>query len=94
VGVLSREQVFGVVLLSIFIFTLIRVTWYHIFVPIKKERLRSGSSIVGCYLIMVGATLGYIGLGLFLFYLGGYWKLIPFSILIIFYYLIIKIGKI
>lgn len=91
----NEEYILNIVILTIFVFVLIRATWHYIFIPMRKKEIKRGRTLnLYHYIIMGILSLGFISIGFFIFYLGGYWKALPFLILMICYSLIIKTGKI
>lgn len=82
-------QVIGIALLIVVPLIFIWGAWYYVFNPLIKKKKKNGEKITLKHYLAFGIiSLVFLSIGFLFFYVDGYWKLIPFSLLVGFYFLI------
>lgn len=82
-------QIIGIALLIVVPLILIWGAWYYVFNPLIKNKKKKGEKItLKDYLVFALISIAFLSIGFLFFYVNGYWKLIPFLLLVAFYFLI------
>lgn len=82
-------QVVGISLLIVVPLILIWGAWYYVFNPLIKNKKKNNEKItIKHYIAFAIIALVFLSIGFLFFYVNGYWKLIPFILLVGFYLLI------